>query len=95
MAINLVDLAETIESLTAEEKQALNILMGNESKDDASVDTLLRSLRFAEKRVCPFCSGTYTFVYSNFRTKRRSPKFQSYNLTMNPIGLCNASEVYQ
>ncbi len=37
----------------------------------------------------------YTFVYSNFRTKRRSPKFQSYNLTMNPIGLCNASEVYQ
>ena len=45
MAINLVDLAETIESLTAEEKQALNILMGNESKDDASVDTLLRSLR--------------------------------------------------
>lgn len=38
---------------------------------------------------------TYTFVYSNFRTKRRSPKFQSYNLTMNPIGLCNASEVYQ
>ena len=38
---------------------------------------------------------TYTFVYSNFHTKRRSPKFQSYNLTMNPIGLCNASEVYQ
>lgn len=30
MAVNLVDLAETIENLTTEEKKALNILMGNE-----------------------------------------------------------------
>ena len=41
MAVNLVDLAETIENLTAEEKQALNILMGNKSNDDTSIDTLL------------------------------------------------------
>ena len=30
MAVNLVDLAESIENLTAEEKKALSILMGNE-----------------------------------------------------------------
>ena len=54
MAVNLIDLAETIEKLTAEEKNALKILMGNENDDDTSVETLLRNLRFSEKRVCVF-----------------------------------------
>ena len=40
MAVNLVDLAETIENLTAEEKKALNILIGNECDADNSIDTL-------------------------------------------------------
>ena len=88
MAVNLVDLAETIESLTAEEKQALNILMGNESKDDASVDTLLRSLRFAEKRVCTFCSGTY--VVKNGKRKDGTQKYICRDCCRNPLATSNS-----
>ena len=44
MPKNLMDLAETIEKLTEEER---------------AVETLLSGLRFSEKRVCPFCGGTH------------------------------------
>ncbi|MBR1724260.1 MAG: IS1595 family transposase, partial [Ruminococcus sp.] len=73
MAVNLIDLAETIEKLTAEEKNALKILMGNENDDDTSVDTLLRNLRFSEKRVCPFCGRAH--VVKNGTRKDGTQKY--------------------
>lgn len=88
MAINLVDLAETIENLTAEEKKALNILMGNEHDDDTSVDTLLRSLRFEEKRVCPFCGGTH--VVKNGKRKDGTQKYQCKECGRNPLATSNS-----
>ena len=45
MAVNLVDLAGSIENLIAEEKKALSILMGNEIDGKTSSDALLAGLR--------------------------------------------------
>ena len=88
MAINLVDLAETIENLTTEEKKALNILIGNESDDDNSIDTLLKSLRFAEKRVCPFCGGTH--VVKNGKRKDGTQKYHCKECGRNPLATSNS-----
>ncbi len=41
MAVNLVDLAETIENLTAEERKALGILMGNENNENRLLSQVL------------------------------------------------------
>ena len=88
MAVNLVDLAETIENLTAEEKKALNILMGNESDDDTSIDTLLKSLRFSENRVCPFCGGTH--VVKNGKRKDGTQKYICKECGRNPLATSNS-----
>ena len=88
MAVNLVDLAETIENFTAEEKQALNILMGNKSDDDTSIDTLLGSLRFADKRVCPFCGGTH--VVKNGTRKDGTQKYHCKECGRNPLATSNS-----
>lgn len=88
MAVNLVDLAETIEKLTAEEKKALNILMGNESNDDTSVDTLLRSLRFKKNRVCPFCGGTH--VVKNGKRNDGTQKYYCKECGRNPLATSNS-----
>lgn len=88
MAVNLVDLAETIENLTAEEKKALNILMGNERDDDISVNTLLKSLRFSENRVCPFCGGTH--VVKNGKRKDGMQKYICKECGRNPLATSNS-----
>ena len=88
MAVNLVDLAEAIEKLTAEEKKALNILMGNESNDDTSVDTLLRSLRFEKNRVCPFCGGTH--VVKNGKRNDGTQKYYCKECGRNPLATSNS-----
>ena len=87
MAVDLVDLAETIENLTAEEKKALNILIGNECDADNSIDTLLRSLRFAEKRVCPFCGGTH--VVKNGKRKDGTQKNHCEECGRDPLATSN------
>ena len=88
MAVNLIDLAETIEKLTAEEKNALKILMGNENDDDTSVDTLLRNLRFSEKRVCPFCGGAH--VVKNGTRKDGTQKYHCKECGRNPLATSNS-----
>ena len=88
MAVNLVELAETIENLTAEEKKALNILMGNESNDETSIDTLLKSMRFTEKRVCPFCGGTH--VVKNGKRKDGTQKYHCEECGRNPLATSNS-----
>lgn len=88
MAVNLIDLAETIENLTAEEKKALNILMGNERDDDTSIDALLRSLRFSENRVCPFCGGTH--VVKNGKRNDGTQKYHCKECGRNPLATSNS-----
>ena len=88
MAINLVDLAETIENLTEEEKKALNILMGNDSNDNTSIDALLKSLRFEEKRICPFCGGTH--VVKNGKRKDGTQKYHCKECGRNPLATSNS-----
>ena len=88
MAIDLVDLAEMIENLTDEERKALNILMGNKSDDDSSIDTLLSDLRFSEKRVCPFCGGTH--VVKNGKRKDGTQKYICRECGRNPLATSNS-----
>ena len=88
MAVNVVDLAETIENLTDEEKKVLNILMGNKSNDDSSIDTLLSSMRFSEKRVCPFCDGTH--VVKNGKRKDGTQKYICRDCGRNPLASSNS-----
>ncbi len=88
MALNLVDLAETIESLTVDEKNTLNILIGNESKGEASIDTLLSGLRFSEKGVCPFCGGTH--IVKNGKRKDGTQKYICRECGRNPLATSNS-----
>ena len=88
MAVNLVDLAESIENLTAEEKKALSILMGNEIDGKTSSDALLAGLRFSEKRVCPFCGGTH--VVKNGKRKDGTQKYLCKECGRNPLATSNS-----
>ena len=88
MAVNLVELAESIENLTAEEKKALSILMGNEIDGKTSPDALLAGLRFSEKRVCPFCGGTH--VVKNGKRKDGTQKYLCKECGRNPLATSNS-----
>lgn len=88
MAVNLFDLAETIENLTDAEKKALNILMGKNGNDDLSIDMLLASLRFSEKMVCPFCGGTH--VVKNGTRKDGTQKYFCKECGRNPLATSNS-----
>lgn len=88
MAVDLVELAETIENLTDAEKKALNILMGNGNGSEASVDVLLAGLRFSEKRVCPFCGGTH--VVKNGKRKDGTQKYHCCECGRNPLATSNS-----
>ena len=88
MAMNLVDLAEAIENLNEEEKKALDILIGTEKSSDSSVATLLAGMRFSEKRVCPFCSGTH--VVKNGKRKDGTQKYICRECGRNPLATSNS-----
>ena len=83
MPNNLMDLAETIEKLTEEERAVLNILIGNKNKSESSVETLLSGLRFSEKRVCPFCGGTH--VVKNGKRADGTQKYICRECGRNPL----------
>ena len=88
MPVNLMDLAETIERLTEEERAALNILIGNKNESMSSVDTLLAGLRFTKKRVCPFCGGTH--VVKNGKRADGTQKYICRECGRNPLATSNS-----
>ncbi len=88
MAINLVDLADTYESLTEEEKTAFDILIGKSGDDDSTVNTLLHGMRFSEKRVCPFCGGTH--LVKNGKRKDGTQKYICRDCGRNPLITSNS-----
>ena len=88
MPKNLMDLAETIEKLTEEERAVLNILIGNKNKSESSVETLLSGLRFSEKRVCPFCGGTH--VVKNGKRADGTQKYICRECGRNPLATSNS-----
>ena len=88
MPNNLMDLAETIEKLTEEERAVLNILIGNKNKSESSVETLLSGLRFSEKRVCPFCGGTH--VVKNGKRADGTQKYICRECGRNPLATSNS-----
>lgn len=88
MPVNLIDLAETIEKLTEEERAALNVLIGNKSENESSVDTLLAGMRFSEKRVCPFCGGTH--VVKNGKRADGTQKYICRECGRNPLATSNS-----
>ena len=53
-----------------------------------SIDTLRRSLRFAEKRVCPFCGGTH--VVKNGTRKDGTQKYICKECGRNPLATSNS-----
>ena len=88
MPKNLMDLAETIEKLTEEERAVLNILIVNKNKSESSVETLLSGLRFSEKRVCPFCGGTH--VVKNGKRADGTQKYICRECGRNPLATSNS-----
>ena len=88
MPNNLMDLAETIEKLTEEERAVLNIIIGNKNKSESSVETLLSGLRFSEKRVCPFCGGTH--VVKNGKRADGTQKYICRECGRNPLATSNS-----
>ena len=88
MPNNLMDLAETIEKLTEEERAVLNILIGNKNKSESSVETLLSGLRFSEKRLCPFCGGTH--VVKNGKRADGTQKYICRECGRNPLATSNS-----
>ncbi len=88
MPVNLMDLAQTIEKLTKEERAALNILIGIKNESESTVDTLLAGLRFSEKRVCPFCGGTH--VIKNGKRADGTQKYICRECGRNPLATSNS-----
>ena len=88
MPNNLMDLAETIEKLTEEERAVLNIIIGNKNKSESSVETLLSGLRFSEKRLCPFCGGTH--VVKNGKRADGTQKYICRECGRNPLATSNS-----